>query len=467
MHPQLRSWKSKIGTYNLAEKQRIQDEMNGVKGEGLKKYQQGQQLTQAEIDALNALQGAGAPPSFMQRQQAAQTQQAPATYQAAAAQAQQQVAAQISQSKAQTASQAFAARVAANVGVGTPPVAPTPSNPASFAPLRAQLPSGQAAALQAAKKKTNTAHTQAQYRAQKLNASGQSYTNTVFPKLNITQPKGKKGKKAQAAAANAAAASTKSGTPTINDFYDDKGKLFGEKSGWQKAMDSGVIDIGLGVAGAGAQVLGAALKPNLYKNLKGPSFNPVTWEKQFFDRKDARDQYTAADQAFARGQQTVLASGAGPNTSANIQALENQRVNAYENIMGKEMDFNMRQDASEKQLNAEGALRVNLANQEARFNTESAQTDINTLAAQMEMARTDALVGAGVGFANDARKTLSDMRYANAILGDGPNMNNKMDVEAAMKQLKAKYPKQAGETAAEYSSRLGQYQNMIQAQLNS
>ena len=35
------------------------------------------------------------------------------------------------------------------------------------------------------------------------------------------------------------------------------------------------------------------------------------------------------------------------------------------------------------------------------------------------------------------------------------------------KQLKAKYPKQAGETEAEYSSRLGQYQNMIQAQLNS
>ena len=46
-------------------------------------------------------------------------------------------------------------------------------------------------------------------------------------------------------------------------------------------------------------------------------------------------------------------------------------------------------------------------------------------------------------------------------------MNNKMDVEAAMKQLKAKYPKQAGETEAEYSSRLGQYQNMIQAQLNT
>lgn len=470
-----------ILSYIATEQSRIAQIKNSKKKNGgmLKQYQQGTPtLTQAEIDALNALQGGGAPPSFIQRQQAAQqaaqTQQAPATYQAAAAQAQQQVAAQIAQSKAQTANQASSNNSLGSNWVIKNGVATMIPSSSAATTTTAATPATPAATTTPAVTSTVLPSRTGKYTGQRsklpsqkgLNAAGQPYN---FSGLNITQPKSKKGKKAQAAAAaaNAAVASTKSGTPTIDDFYDDKGKLFGEKSGWQKAMDSGIIDIGLGVAGAGAQVLGAALKPNLYKNLKGPSFNPVTWEKQFFDRKDARDQYTAADRAFARGQQTILASGAGPNTSANIQALENQRVNAYENIMGREMDFNMRQDAAEKQLNAEGALRVNLANQEARFNAESAQTGINTLAAQMEMARTDALVGAGVGFANDARKTLSDMRYANAILGDGPNMNNKMDVEEAMRQLKAKYPKQAGETAAEYSSRLGQYQNMIQARLNS
>lgn len=502
MHPQLRSWKSKIGTYNLAEKQRIQDEMlelekavNSINIENadsfqknliekstkeklgragtLKKYQQGTPtLTQAEIDALNALQGSGAPPNFMQRQQAAQqaaqTSQAPATYQAAAAQAQQQVAAQIAQSKAQTANQASSNNSlgsnwvikngvatmipSSSAATTTTTAAPTTTTPAvtstvlpartgKYTNLRSKLPSQKG-----------------------LNAAGQPYNFSV-----LNTKKGKKGKKAQAAAAaaNAAVASTKSGTPTINDFYDDKGKLFGEKSGWQKALDSGGLEMGLMGLGAAAQIGAALGRKNPYKGLKGPSYTPITSIKSFFDRADYRDQYTAADRAFARGQQTILASGAGPNTSANIQALENQRVSAYENIMGREMDFNMRQDAAEKQLNAETALRTNLQNQDMKFRAESAQSAINQLSEEFDSERGQAAALAFATASSDAAKLLTSGRYSRAILGDGPNMNNKMDVEAAMKQLKAKYPKQAGETEAEYSSRLGQYQNMIQAQLNS
>ena len=257
----------------------------------------------------------------------------------------------------------------------------------------------------------------------------------------------------QAAGAGAASATQKSTTPTIASFYN-KTNYPGKKTGWEKAMDSGAIDIGLGAASALTQGLVAGLRKNPYEDMFTPSFKPITYDKQFFERLNMKYDRDAADRAFARGQETVLASGAGPNLGANLQALENNRKSAYEKIMGREMEFNIRQDAAEKDLNARLALQTDIQNQEMQFKTESAASAAQQLSREFESERPVAIANVATGFAKDARQTLADMRYANAILGNQVDMSDNLNIARATEEIKAANPQTAGESDYAYQLRI-------------
>jgi hypothetical protein len=260
-------------------------------------------------------------------------------------------------------------------------------------------------------------------------------------------------KNAKATSSTGSSASAKSQNPTITSFYN-KTNYPGKKTGWEKAMDSGAIDIGLGAASALAQGLVAGFRENPYKDMFTPSFKPVTYDKQFFDRLSMKYARDKADAAFARGQETVLASGASSNLGANLQALENNRRSAYEQIMGKEMEYNIRQDAAEKDLNARLALQTDIQNQEMRFKTESAASAVDQLSKEFESERPVAIANAGIGFAKDVRETLADIRYANAILGNEVGMSDNLNIARATEEIKAANPQKAGESNYDYQLRI-------------
>lgn len=424
----------------------------------LKKYQQGTPtLTQEEIDALNALQGAGAPPSYMERK-AAEAEVA-----ARIAAEERQTSVQASKQAAQAAQQQKAI-IAANVPTaytvrhssqggnvytpaGATPAASSASSSASSASSAGSA--GTASSSGSAKSSGSSGSAGSAGSTGSTGSAGSAGSAGSTGSAGSASSSGSK----QAAGAGGATATQKSTTPTITSFYN-KTNYPGKKTGWEKAMDSGAIDIGLGFASAVGQGLVAGFRKNPYKDMFTPSFKPITYDKQLFDRLNMKYARDAADRAFARGQETVLASGAGPNLGANLQALENNRKSAYEQIMGKEMEFNIRQDAAEKDLNARLALQTDIQNQEMQFKTESAASAAQQLSREFESERPVAIANAGIGFAKDVRETLADVRYANAILGDQVDMSDNLNIARATQEIKAANPQNAGESNYDYQLRI-------------